>query len=229
MKTFKKILGRAIPGIFVRKYHHYKVQQKFRGGTNRIETDDVAMSVLLGRHIYLAKNVDVRNNVYIGDYSYCNKGTILFDGTQIGRYCSIGYNVQIGCPEHPTFFFSTSPNIYRSSYASRFIEWPSDDYKNPVAIGNDVWIGSNVIILQGVIIGDGAIIAAGAVVNKEVEPYTIVGGVPAKLIKRRFSLKMEHIVMASNWWDYSIEEIEKFAEKLYLGENSYENSSTNSD
>ena len=151
----------------------------------------------------------------IGDYTYCSPETIVFNNVKIGKYCSIGYRVQIGCPEHPAFFFSTSPLIYRNNFMQKFIEWPIDDYKDPVIIGNDVWIGSNVVILQGVTIGDGAIIAAGAVVNKNVEPYSIVGGVPAKEIKKRFDKDKVERLLTSKWWDKSMNQIEEFAETFY--------------
>jgi len=95
---------------------------------------------------------------------------------------SVAYGVRIGLPEHPVNMVSTSPKIYRN-IKSKDIK---DVYFPPI-IGNDVWIGANAIILQGVTIGDGAVIAAGAVVTKDVPPYAIVGGVPAKVIKYRFS------------------------------------------
>ena len=75
--------------------------------------------------------------------------------------------------------------------------------------------GSNVIVLQGVTIGDGAIIAAGAVVNKDVEPFSIVGGVPAKKIRNRFDSSVEKTIATKQWWNLDVEAIEQFAEELY--------------
>ena len=161
--------------------------------------------------------MDLRNRVEIGDNSYCSPGAILFNGTRIGKYCSIGYNVQIGCPEHPVTFLSTSPRIYRDTKASEFIAWPSDDCGSPVTIDNDVWIGSNAIILQGVTIGNGAIVAAGAVVTEDVKPFTIVGGVPARVIRKRFKPELEKDIAKSRWWEMTIEKIENLAEELYSG------------
>ena len=120
-----------------------RIINKQFGEGNRIVTLMVHPSVKLGRNIYLAKNVDARQNVEIDDNSYCSPGTVLFNGTKVGKFCSIGYNVQIGCPEHPTRFLSTSPTIYRDGYIKRYCDWPEDDIKDPVIIGNDVWIGSN--------------------------------------------------------------------------------------
>jgi acetyltransferase-like isoleucine patch superfamily enzyme len=85
----------------------------------------------------------------------------------------------------------------------------------PVSIGNDVWIGANVCILPGVNIGDGAIIAAGAIVNRDVPPYSIVGGVPARVIKYRFDDWMIDKFLKIRWWDWSIERIEENIEYFY--------------
>ncbi len=208
------LVKRLVPN-FVKKFvHHYRLQKKW-GGENKIFTETIAFDAKLGRGIYLAKNVDVRNRVEIMDNSYCSSGTVLFNGTKIGKYCSIGYNVQIGCPEHPVSFLSTSPRIYRECKVSDFIHWPKDDCGNPVTIGNDVWVGSNAVILQGVTVGDGAVIAAGAVVTRNVDPFTIVGGVPAKVIRKRFNPETENLIKNSEWWNMNTNEIEQFAKNLY--------------
>ena len=151
----------------------------------------------------------------MGDNSYCSSGTIVFNNTEIGKYCSIGYNVQIGCPEHPAYFLSTSPAVYRDKEIKKYCPWPEDDYKEKVVIENDVWIGSGAIILQGVHIGNGAIIAAGAVVNKDVPPYTIWGGVPAKQIKTRdFDTNGVELV---DWWNHDITWIRNYFDSVYGG------------
>ncbi len=155
----------------------------------------------------MAPEVDIRENVKIDDYSYCNFGTIIFNETQIGKYCSIGYRVQIGLPEHPMNELSTSPALYRNGdlLKSHYIDWPRNDFHTPVIVGNDVWIGSNAMIMQGVKIGDGAVIAAGAVVTKDVESYAIVGGVPAKLIRYRFDEVTCQKLKNSSWWDKDVQ------------------------
>lgn len=117
----------------------------------------------------IAKNCDIRNNVMIGENSYVNCGSNIISGN-IGKYCSIGYGVDIGMFEHPLNFVSTSTEIYKKYD----IKW--DELKQPPIIKNDVWIGSKATILQGVKIGNGAIVAAGAVVTKDVPAYAIVGG-----------------------------------------------------
>ena len=90
-----------------------------------------------------------------------------------------------------------------------------------VEIGNDVWIGANVIILPGVKIGDGAVLAAGAVVTKDVEPYAIVGGVPAKVSRYRFDQEMIEAFLRIKWWEWSVEKIEENIELFYQPEEFY--------
>lgn len=182
---------------------------------NILYTTNIDASVELGEKVYLGANVDVRANVLIDDYSYCSNGCVIFKGTQIGKYCSIGYNVQIGPPEHPIDFISTSPKLYRNAHTREFCQWPVDDIISPVIIGNDVWIGNNSVILQGVTIGDGAIVAAGAVVTRNVEPYTCVGGVPARLIKKRFSDDKIKQLQEFEFWNHDFEDIKEFVVKFY--------------
>ena len=85
-------------------------------------------------------------------------------------------------------------------------------------IGNDVWIGANVVILPGVTVGDGAILAAGAIVTKDVEPYAIVGGVPAKKLRYRFPQVVREALLASAWWEWSQEKIEEHIELFFTPE-----------
>lgn len=145
-------------------------------------TDDVKIGIR--SHIL---SDSIINHSSIGMYTYIGKKCII-QNTSIGNYCSIANNVICGVGNHPVNYFSTSPIFYRVNnvFKIKLIEKDLnfEEYM-PINIGNDVWIGTNVIILDGVSIGNGAIIAAGAVVTKDVESYTIVGGIPAKFIKNR--------------------------------------------
>jgi chloramphenicol O-acetyltransferase type B len=143
----------------------------------------------------------------IGDFSYVSKKTAIAR-TEIGKFCSIGPRCLIGgLGKHPIDFISTHP-IFYSPLKQASISFASEQYFEEFTetyIGNDVWIGANCTILDGVTIGDGAIVAAGALVNKDVEPYSIVGGVPAKLIRSRFSEKeIQHLINIC-WWNWSLE------------------------
>jgi len=95
-------------------------------------------------------------------------------------------------------------------------QWPKDDFKNPVYIGNDVWIGSNAILLQGVSVGNGAVIAAGTVVTGSITEYSVFGGMPAKHIKYQFDEYRRKMLQTSYWWDHDIEWIEKYINNFYL-------------
>lgn len=128
----------------------------------------------------------------------------------IGRYCSIAKHVQIGVANHPTDWLSISARQYSPKYLNfhRFVEkschtLPHEMFQK-TTIGNDVWIGTNAVVMGGVTIGDGAIVAAGAVVTKDVPPYAIVGGVPARVIRYRFSPTIVSQLLDLQWWNYDI-------------------------
>lgn len=159
---------------------------------NTIHSSQIGVNVALGKDCWINRDVIIGNNVSIGDYSYVNKGAIIASGI-IGKYCSIAAYCQIGLDEHPIDKVSTSPFTYDSK------NW--DNFQNPPIIGNDVWIGGNVLVMQGVKIGDGAILAAGAVVTKDVPPYAIVGGVPARILRKRFEENTIENLVKSAWWD----------------------------
>lgn len=123
---------------------------------------------------------------------------------QIGRYCQFGANIAIHTNNHPTTYLSTyiSSQLFNGELSKLKM-------KDKVVIGNDVWIGHGVIILGGVSIGNGAIIAAGSVVNKDVPAYAVAAGVPAKVIKSRFSPKLIQEIEALQWWNKSKNELEE--------------------
>lgn len=142
----------------------------------------------------------------LGDYSYVGGDCKVMNST-IGKFCSIGPSVWIGgLPSHPLHCKSTFPGFYQKDSSFYGVK-PEYEYNEPefkqVKIGNDVWIGARAMIMDGVTVGDGAVIAAGAVVTKDVPPYAVVGGVPAKIIKYRFSEQKIQEMLDSQWWDDS--------------------------
>lgn len=150
------------------------------------------------------------NGVTLDDYSYIGKGTIIHN-TTIGKFCSISDCCVIGLPGHSTKTISTSP-IFSGVQNGTKTSWVSVDLpqkKMDVKIGNDVWIGYRAMIPTNVTIGDGAVIAAGAVVVKDVPPYAVVGGVPARVIKYRFSQDVIDKLLEIRFWDRSEVEIKK--------------------
>jgi acetyltransferase-like isoleucine patch superfamily enzyme len=157
----------------------------------------------IGLNTVLFNNVSIQNT-QIGDYTYVQSNSVI-SSSSIGKFCSIASNVHIGLAEHPMHLISTSPVFYDNTQPlpAFFIEKKeSENICLPVEIKEDVWIGQSVIIKSGVSIGIGAVIAAGAVVVKDVEPYSIVGGVPAKHIKYRFDEILRNSLIQSKWWEY---------------------------
>lgn len=161
-------------------------------------------------------NTTISGNSEMGIFSFIRGGRI---NARIGSYCSLAPGVIIGDGQHPITFLSTHPFQYEKEmpFHSFFKEiqnfktttkLPKDVIsKKQPTIGNDVWIGTNAIILKGVRVGDGAVIAAGSVVTKDVPPYAIVGGVPAKIIKYRFDTELIERLLSICWWDYEISDL----------------------
>lgn len=155
----------------------------------------------------------------VGRYTFVNANTIIFDSVEIGRFCTFARNCHVAGVEHPFHYLSSS--FYRISE-----NWFPDDPAHKAAkripnvplkgrgrgmktiIGNDVWFGANSLVLKGVKIGDGAVIGAGAVVTRDVPPYAIVGGNPAKVIKMRFDQDVIDSLLRLKWWDLEMSVIE---------------------
>ncbi|MPM08315.1 Virginiamycin A acetyltransferase [bioreactor metagenome] len=187
--------------------------------------------------VYL-KNVITNPNIIVGDYTMYND--FVFDPTQfeknnvlyhypinhdrliIGRFCSIACGAK--------FLFTSANHTMKSlstyPFPIFFEEWTLDindvasawDNKGDIVVGNDVWIGYEAVILSGVHIGDGAIIGARAVVTKDVPPYTVVGGIPAKEIKKRFDEEIIQRLLQTEWWNWPVEKIRQFLPQIMNGE-----------
>ncbi len=133
---------------------------------------------------------------------------------EVGRYCSIGSGVKVMGDAHPVEWVSTHPIFYNKNRFKRHTNREAPKNRpsfraraDGVTIGNDVWIADDVSIRGGVTIGDGAVVAYGAVVTKDVPPYAVVAGVPAKIVRFRYSEADIERFLAAKWWDYSIDQL----------------------
>ena len=149
------------------------------------------------------------SKVKMGRYSYVASGTRITDAN-IGSFCSIGARCGIGGGVHPTDTVSTSPVFLKGKNFLRknFAEIPYSPSVT-VEIGNDVWIGEGACLMAGVKIGDGAIIGAHAVVTKDVEPYSVVAGVPAREIRKRFPDDVVEKLLELKWWEWPDEKLQE--------------------
>ncbi len=148
---------------------------------------------------------EIQPGVRFGLHSYMNSGFVR-SGVYVGRYCSIGRDVTIGTGHHEMEALSTS-SFFRSFSLPSSLKLANDALRARVMIGNDVWIGDRAIILSGVTVGDGAVIAAGSVVNRSVAPYSIVGGVPARVIRARFAPEVVERLLAVRWWEFDPDQL----------------------
>lgn len=193
------------------------------------------------RNLFLLKKgskICIDTNVAVEEYatmplnSFCSMGSFSYSASslpsnmKVGRFCSIAPNVNIMGTQHPTNRFTSSPLTYNS----RFARLAKRDFKKdydllpfdmglpPPIIGHDVWIGENTTIKGGIVIGHGAIVASNSVVTKNIPPYAIVGGVPAKIIKYRFDESVIKDLLQSHWWDFHITDLpsNKYSDDITL-------------
>ena len=190
-------------GRDVKLYRQASVKQSVLSNSVSVGDDSIIRFSKLSEKVEIGRRNTI-DHVSIGRSTYTGEFCII-KYSLIGKYCSISWNVSIGGANHQIERLSSAP-------LHRVIEGIiPEEYKSfkeeKITIGNDVWIGSGVSILRGVTIGDGAVIAAGAVVTKDVPPYAIAGGVPAKILKFRFDKTVVEELLKIQWWDWPQEKI----------------------
>jgi len=170
--------------------------------------------VKVGKKVVIRYGSEFGQNIIIGDYSYISGPRSYVEEARIGKYTSIARQVTIGVSNHDLTSISTHPFLYDSFY--NFVQKNiRQEQKDAPIIGNDVWVGMNSIIQRGVIVGDGAVVAAGSIVTHDVEPYTIVGGIPAKFIRHRFSKEIVEKLLSIKWWNWEEEKIKENIKYFY--------------
>lgn len=174
-------------------------------------------AVSLGALVDYNSKIDRRSKIHrgakvlnstIGAYTYLSQHSEIVYA-QIGKFCSIGHNSKIGLAHHTIDCISTSPVFTEKHNALGYSLADGEGvcpYKS-VVVGNDVWIGANALVIGGVKIGNGAVVGAGAVVTRDVPPYAIVGGVPAKVIRYRFEESIIDALEHIQWWNFSEERL----------------------
>lgn len=210
MKNLKKKYLQVLSKIFgfPRVYNYLHKSEGYIHPTIKYENLQISGKVKIGEFCKFPGEVHINAShpVTIGRFTSINGPTQLktrVHGINIGSFCSIARGVEIQEYDHPVHLPSTY-YMRKNVFGEKVLEVSS---KGPIVIGNDVWIGAQSIILSGVNIGDGAIIAANSVVTRDVPPYAIVGGVPAKVLKMRFPSDVINEISKLKWWEWDTDTI----------------------
>jgi chloramphenicol O-acetyltransferase type B len=207
----------------------------FIGKNSFIGAGSTVYNTVLGASVRLWNNSKVENSVFksfvtlgagsqiqnstIDSYSYLGQECFLYM-TTVGKFCSIAQRMSSGRGNHTTNMLSTSPVFFLKDVVcgTTFAEQDAYEGHPQTLVGNDVWIGADVFLKSGVKIGNGAIVAAGAVVMHDVKPYSIVGGVPAREIRKRYSNDDISILQHLQWWNWPEAELREVVSLIQQGD-----------
>jgi acetyltransferase-like isoleucine patch superfamily enzyme len=181
---------------------HYRLSQRYKQTKANIGLNCILKEVELESYTFIGENSRL-TRVKMGKHSYTNI-EVSINLADIGNYVSIGSHVLIGVGKHPVDMVSTHPAFYSNNKSFQtFAQEMKYEENLPVEIGHDVWIGSKATVMGGLKIGTGAIVAYGAIVTRNVPPYSIVGGIPARIFKYRFDEDTINRLLEIKWWELS--------------------------
>lgn len=182
---------------------------RFKSSEPRAHPTAELKSCKLGRYVVIGERCVLRE-VTVGDFSYFERHAEAIYAS-VGKFCSIAANTRINALEHPIERVTQHKVSYRPNEYFRFLGVDEDFRQRRqgkhVSIGHDVWVGHGAVIMPDVTVGNGAVIGANAVVTRDVAPYTIVAGSPAKVLRRRFPEAVSARIEALAWWDWSSERL----------------------
>tara|TARA_Y100001958_G_C21229119_1_gene554660 strand:+ start:289 stop:894 length:606 start_codon:yes stop_codon:yes gene_type:complete len=178
----------------LKKIRSSAIRNSFIHPTSKVESGSSFINSQIEKHSFCGYDCDISN-------------------TRIGSFCSIANNVIIGGGMHPINWVGTSPVFYegRDSVKAKFSKHKREKIKKTI-IGHDVWIGQNAIIKQGIKIGTGSIIGMGSIVTKDIPPYSIYGGNPAKLIRERFDKETANKLLKIEWWKFDDKKLMNYSQ-----------------
>ncbi|WP_180901246.1 CatB-related O-acetyltransferase [Martelella soudanensis] len=176
----------------IRNYRHH----------HTVESAHVSPRAKIGYRAIVRRGTEVGWDVELGDYSYISGPRSYVEAARIGRFCSIARQTVIGASNHDYTRVSSHPFALSPAYGNLCTHPKAVEQKPAPVIGNDVWIAANSAVMRGVTIGDGAVVAANSVVTRDVPPYSIVGGSPARVLKPRFSPEIAEAMLRIAWWNW---------------------------
>lgn len=175
---------------------------------HRVESPSVSFGAQIGLRSIIRAGVHAERHLALGDFSYISGPGTYVEAARIGRFCSIARQTVIGVSGKDMARVTTHDFITAPDYGRLTNRVTLPEQKPAPVIGNDVWIGINAVIMRGVTIGDGAVIGANAVVSRDVPPYAVVGGNPARHIRDRVPPEQAAALQRIRWWDWSPEDLQ---------------------